>query len=107
MSTTPSGNHESPKSKILKRKKARSNTPLSCKIEYYIKTNSAYFSDQSAFFTDDLIIRDRYIERAFGGTRAIAIAEAEVFARAHGCTFRYRIKRQGEFTRAYPAGGRA
>ncbi|MGO4509411.1 hypothetical protein AB4Z51_20560, partial [Bradyrhizobium sp. 2TAF36] len=49
----PSGNHESPKSKILKRKKARSNTPLSCKIEYYIKTNSAYFSDQSAFFTDD------------------------------------------------------
>ncbi|MET4156339.1 hypothetical protein ABIC08_009273, partial [Bradyrhizobium sp. RT9b] len=30
-----------------------SNTPLSCKIEYYIKTNSAYFSDQSAFFTDD------------------------------------------------------
>ncbi|MET3971718.1 hypothetical protein ABIB83_008869, partial [Bradyrhizobium sp. I1.8.5] len=31
----------------------RSNTPLSCKIEYYIKTNSAYFSDQSAFFTDD------------------------------------------------------
>jgi len=53
MSTTPSGNHESPKSKILKRKKARSNTPLSCKIEYYIKTNSAYFSDQSAFFTDD------------------------------------------------------
>jgi len=55
MSTTPSGNHESPKSKILKRKKARSNTPLSCKIEYYIKTNSAYFSDQSAFFTDLLI----------------------------------------------------
>ena len=55
-----------------------------------------------------LIVRDRYIERAFGGTRAIAIAEAEVFARAHGCTFRYdRIKRQGEFTRAYPAGGRA
>ena len=53
-----------------------------------------------------LIIRDRYIERAFGGTRAIAIAEAEVFARAHGCTFR-RIKRQGELTRAYPAGGRA
>ncbi|MGY4354910.1 spore coat polysaccharide biosynthesis protein SpsF (cytidylyltransferase family) [Bradyrhizobium sp. i1.3.1] len=55
MSTTPSGNHESPKSKILKRKKARSNTPLSCKIEYYIKTNSAYFSDQSAFFTDDYV----------------------------------------------------
>jgi hypothetical protein len=55
-----------------------------------------------------LIIRDRYIERVFGGTRAIAIAEAEVFARAHGCTFHYnRIKRQGEFTRAYPAGGRA
>ncbi|WP_426608745.1 hypothetical protein [Bradyrhizobium sp. McL0616] len=55
-----------------------------------------------------LIIRDRYIELAFGGPRAIAIAEAEVFARAHGCTFRYnRVKRQGEFTRSYPAGGRA
>ena len=49
----PSGNHESPKSKIQKRKKARSNTPLSCKIEYYIKANSAYFSGQSAFFTND------------------------------------------------------
>jgi hypothetical protein len=55
MSTTLSGNHESPKSKILKRNKARSNTPLSCKIEYYIKTNSGYFSDQSAFFTDDYV----------------------------------------------------
>jgi hypothetical protein len=49
----PSGNHESLKSKIPKRKKARSNTPLSCKIKYYIKTNSAYFSGHSAFFTDD------------------------------------------------------
>jgi hypothetical protein len=55
MSTTPSGNHESPKSKIPKRKKARSNTPLSCKIEYYIETNSACFSGQSAFFTDDQV----------------------------------------------------
>jgi hypothetical protein len=55
-----------------------------------------------------LIIRDRYIERAFGETRAIAIAEAEVFALVHGCTFRYnRIKRRGEFTRTYPSGGRA
>ena len=53
MSTTPSGNHESPKSKILKRKKARSNTPLSCKIQYYIKANSADRSSRSAFFTDD------------------------------------------------------
>ena len=52
-----------------------------------------------------LIIRE--LERAFGNTRALAIAEAGVFARAHGCTFRYdRINRQGEFTRAYPAGGR-
>ena len=46
-------NHESPQSKILKRKKARSNTPLSCRIEYYIKTNSACFSDRSVFFTCD------------------------------------------------------
>ncbi|WP_038957274.1 hypothetical protein [Bradyrhizobium japonicum] len=40
--------------------------------------------------TDErLIVRDPYIERAFGGTRALAIAEAGVFAGAHGCTFRY------------------
>ncbi|MET3997765.1 hypothetical protein ABID65_009448 [Bradyrhizobium sp. S3.9.2] len=46
-----------------------------------------------------LIIRERYFERAFGNTRALAIAEAGVFAHAHGCTFRYdRINRQGEFT---------
>jgi hypothetical protein len=57
---------------------------------------------------EKLTIRDRYIERAFGETRAIAIAEAEVFARAHGCTFRYnRVKQLGEFTRSYPTGGRA
>jgi len=77
MSTTPSGNHESPKSKILKRKKARSNTPLSCKIEYYIKTNSAYFSDQSAFFTDDYrlgeeVVRTR-LQRPYDG-RGVSIA---------------------------------
>jgi len=53
MSTTPPGIHELPKSKILKRKKARSNTPLSCKIKYYIETNSACFLGQSAFFTED------------------------------------------------------
>ncbi|MET4483218.1 hypothetical protein ABIB66_007785 [Bradyrhizobium sp. F1.13.3] len=55
-----------------------------------------------------VIIRDRYIEYAFGGNDALALAEAEVFARAHGCTFRYnRIEQQGVFTRSYPAGGRA
>jgi hypothetical protein len=48
-----SGNHESLKSKIPKRRKAGPNTPLSCKIQYYIKTTSAYFSGLSAFFTDD------------------------------------------------------
>ncbi|WGR97775.1 MULTISPECIES: hypothetical protein [unclassified Bradyrhizobium] len=41
-----------------KRKKARSNIPLSYKIECYIKTNSAYFSDQSAFFTDDSLLEE-------------------------------------------------
>ncbi|MET4627646.1 hypothetical protein ABIB83_004669 [Bradyrhizobium sp. I1.8.5] len=55
-----------------------------------------------------VIIRDRVIEHAFGGNGALALAEAAVFARAHGCTFRYnRIKQQGVFIRAYPAGGRA
>jgi hypothetical protein len=56
MPTMPSGNHESFKSKIPKRKKARSNIPLSCKIQYYIKTNFAYFSARSAFFTDDSLL---------------------------------------------------
>jgi hypothetical protein len=51
--TPPSGNHESLESKIPKRKKARPNTRLSCKIEYFIETTSAYLSGRSAFFTDD------------------------------------------------------
>lgn len=55
-----------------------------------------------------VLIRERYIEHAFGGNGALALAEAEVFARAHGCTFRYdRIEQRGAFTRSYPAGGRA
>jgi hypothetical protein len=55
-----------------------------------------------------VIIREHYIEHAFGGKGALALAEAEVFARAHGCTFRYdRIEQRGVFTRSYPAGGRA
>jgi hypothetical protein len=49
----PSGNHESLESKIPKRKKARPKTRLSCKIEYFIKTNYASLSGLSAFFTDD------------------------------------------------------
>jgi hypothetical protein len=40
-------------SKIPKRKKARPNTRLSCKIEYFVETTSAYLSGRSAFFTDD------------------------------------------------------
>lgn len=57
---------------------------------------------------DQLIIRDRYIEYAFGGNDAPALAEAEIFARAHGCTFHYnRIEQEGVFARSYPAGGRA
>jgi hypothetical protein len=51
--TRPSGNHESLESKIPKRKKPRPNTRLSCKIEYFIETTSAYLSGRSAFFTDD------------------------------------------------------
>jgi hypothetical protein len=49
----PSGNHESLESKNQKRKKARPNTRLSCKIEYFIQTNYAYLSGRSAFFTND------------------------------------------------------
>lgn len=52
--------------------------------------------------------KERLVERAFGGTGAVAIAEAEAFARAHGCTFRYdRATGEGMFSRSYPPGGRA
>jgi hypothetical protein len=55
-----------------------------------------------------LKVKARYIERAFGGTGAIAIAEAVAFVRAHGCTFRYnRAAREGMFSRSYPPGRRA
>jgi hypothetical protein len=37
----PSGNHESLETKIPKRKKARPNTRLSCKIKYFIQTTFA------------------------------------------------------------------
>lgn len=56
----------------------------------------------------ELVISGRYIERAFGSTRAMSISKAEVFARAHGCDFKYnRTKRQGTFSRRHPSGGRA
>ncbi|OSI67389.1 hypothetical protein BSZ21_17480 [Bradyrhizobium canariense] len=55
-----------------------------------------------------LLVPARYMERGFGGTGAIAISKAEVFARAHGCEFEYsRTARQGRFSRKYPPGGRA
>lgn len=46
----PPGNHELLESKIPERKKARLNIRLSCKIECFIETTSAY---RSAFFTGD------------------------------------------------------
>jgi hypothetical protein len=64
----PSGNHESLESKIPKRKKARPNTRLSCKIEYFIETTSAYRSGRSAFFTDDQF-----------GSRSIGIRKANAY----------------------------
>jgi hypothetical protein len=59
MSTTLSGNHEPPKNEIPKRRKVRPHTPLSCKIEYFLKTILAYFLGQSAFFTDDARTQSR------------------------------------------------
>jgi hypothetical protein len=59
----PSGNHESLESKNQKRKKARPNTRLSCKIEYFIQTNYAYLSGRSAFFTNDYV---KPLARRFG-----------------------------------------
>lgn len=41
MPTTGCQDHQLLKSKIQKGKKARSNTPLSCKIEYFIETTFA------------------------------------------------------------------
>ena len=61
----PPGNHESLRSKIPKRKKARSNTPLSCKTKYYIKSNSAYFSSRSAFCRAAVLVALRAPEQAF------------------------------------------
>jgi hypothetical protein len=63
----PSGNHESLESKIPKRKKARPNTRLSCKIEYFIETTSAYLSGRSAFFTDDWVARFARLAWKAGG----------------------------------------
>ncbi|WP_027584756.1 transposase [Bradyrhizobium sp. Ai1a-2] len=57
-----SGNHESLKSKTPKRKKAKFNTQLSCKIEYFVETNSVYRSGGSAFFTKDLFLDDGRLE---------------------------------------------
>jgi hypothetical protein len=55
-----------------------------------------------------LKVKEPYVERAFGGTGAIAIAEAEAFARAHGCELQYNwAMREGMFSRSYPPGGRA
>jgi hypothetical protein len=53
----PSGNHESLKSKIPKRKKARPTPRFPAKSNTYIKTTSAYFLGRSAFFTDDFLER--------------------------------------------------
>jgi hypothetical protein len=78
----PSGNHESLESKIPKRKKARPNTRLSCKIEYFIETTSAYLSGRSAFFTDDFVASWRPINFnrpaiRVGGSPFKTFAEAE------------------------------
>jgi hypothetical protein len=48
----PSRNHESLRKQIPKCKKARPNTRLSCKIEYFIKTTYASLPSRSAFFTE-------------------------------------------------------
>jgi hypothetical protein len=53
-------------------------------------------------------VKERFLEGAFGGTGAVAIAEVQAFARVHGCTFSYdRALREGMFSRSYPPGGRA
>jgi hypothetical protein len=73
------------------------------KREIYLVRLASVLDDIGA--DQQVIIRDRYIQHAFGGNDALALAEAEL---AHGCTFRYdRLSNKGVFTRSYPAGGRA
>jgi hypothetical protein len=86
MPTTPSGNHESLKSKIPKRKKARPNTPLSCRTKYSIKTNSTYFPGRSAFFTDDFLESVGLINDAgrCSGLSSCTDKEINVVRRARG-----------------------
>jgi hypothetical protein len=55
-----------------------------------------------------VIIRERYIEHAFGGKGAIAAAEPKSSPALMAARFAdNRIKQQGVFTRSYPAGSRA
>ena len=68
----PSGNHKSLESKIPKRKKARPNTWLSCKIKYFLETISADLSGRSAFFTDDTLL-DSKLEATSRGASGVTI----------------------------------
>ena len=49
-------NHEPPKSGIPKRKKTVGHTPLSCKIDYSLRSNRCDQSMASEYFTDDHIM---------------------------------------------------
>src|SRR6185295_16511721 len=76
----PSGNHESLESKIPKRKKVRPNTRLSCKIEYFIQTTSAYLSGRSAFFTDDFLTKGIAMKKLVIAASILAASTASAFA---------------------------
>jgi len=80
----PSGNHESLESKIPKRKKARLDTRLSCKIEYFIETTSAYLSSRSAFFTDDSLGRCWHLDETApqGATKRSSLIEVTRWRRS-------------------------
>jgi hypothetical protein len=48
-------NHEAPNSGIQKRKKTETHDRLSCKIEYWLRSNHRDRSIASEFFTDDYV----------------------------------------------------
>jgi hypothetical protein len=70
----PSGNHEPLKSEIPKRKKAKLNAPLSCKIQHDLNANSAYFladphPSQKTIKADEIAIRQLVIPNEYLGRR--------------------------------------